>query len=129
VQEQIARGVLAIDSVVPGYRVRTFALPLGVWPKNRALAIAGEWREPRSGRVVRYDFDAVLEVSGGPSRSPYDPAFDPHRLTRIEVFANSLERVLDQLEQSGTRYVSDGDPATIARPMGIGKVAAGRAAR
>jgi len=129
VQEQIARGVLAIDSVIPGYRVRTFALPLGVWPKNRALAIAGEWREPRSGRVVRYDFDAVLEVSGGPSRSPYDPAFDAHRLTRVEVFGTSLERMLDQLELSGTRYVSDGNPATIARPLGVAKISMGRAAR
>jgi hypothetical protein len=40
VQEQIARGELAIDSAVPGYHVRTFALPLGIWPKNRALAHA-----------------------------------------------------------------------------------------
>jgi len=47
VQEQIARGVLAIDSAVPGYKVRTFALPLGVWPKNRALASSGSWHDRR----------------------------------------------------------------------------------
>jgi hypothetical protein len=129
VQEQIARGVAAIDSAVPGYRVRTFALPLGVWPKNRMLAVAGEWHAPRSARVVRYDFDAVLEVSGGPSRSPYDPAFDPRRLTRIEVFGNSLEHVLDQLEASGARYVSDGNPATVARPSGIAKISMAPATR
>ncbi|MDB4911511.1 MAG: hypothetical protein JWO39_2334 [Gemmatimonadetes bacterium] len=127
VQEQIARGTLAIDSAVPGYRVRTFALPLGVWPKNRALAVAGEWKNPRGGKIARYDFDAVLEVSGGPARSPYDAAFDPKKLTRIEVFANALERTLDQLEASGSRYVSDGDPSTIARPP-AGKVALVRAA-
>ena len=69
VQEQIARSVLAVDSAVPGYRVRTFALPLGIWPKNRALARAGSWRDPKSGRVVSYAFDAVLEVSGGPAPS------------------------------------------------------------
>jgi hypothetical protein len=127
VQEQIARGTLAIDSAVPGYRVRTFALPLGVWPKNRALAVAGEWKNPRGGAITRYNFDAVLEVSGGPARSPYDAAFDAKRLTRVEVYANSLERALDQLEQSGTRYVSDGDPSTIARPAAP-NVALGRAA-
>jgi hypothetical protein len=125
VQEQIARGTLAIDSAVPGYRVRTFALPLGVWPKNRALAVAGEWKNPRGGKIARYDFDAVLEVSGGAARSPYDAAFDPKRLTRIEIFANALERTLDQLELSGSRYVSDGDPSKIARPAP--KVAMGRA--
>jgi len=127
VQEQIARGTLAIDSAVPGYRVRTFALPLGVWPKNRTLAVAGEWKDPRGGRVERYDFDAVLEVAGGPARSPYDPAFDAKRLPRVEVFANQLEQMLDRLEQSGARYVSDGDPSTIARPVGS-SVALGQAA-
>ena len=128
VQEQIARGTLAIDSAVPGYRVRTFALPLGVWPRNRALAVAGEWKDPHGGKITRYDFDAVLEVAGGPARSPYDPAFDAKKLTRIEVFANQLERVLDQLEASGNRYVSDGDPRVIAHPV-VSTAALGRRAR
>ena len=128
VQEQIARGTLAIDSAVPGYRVRSFALPLGVWPKNRALAVAGEWKNPHGGHIVRYDFDAVLEVAGGPARSPYDPAFDARRLPRVEVFANQLEQMLDRLEKSGARYVSDGDPSTIARPVAP-NVALGKTAR
>jgi peptidoglycan/xylan/chitin deacetylase (PgdA/CDA1 family) len=116
VQEQIARGALAIDSAVAGYRVRTFALPLGVWPKNRALAQSGEWRDPKTGRVTRYAFDAILEVAGGPARSPYDPAFNALSLPRVEVFADALEHTLDQLDRSGMRYVSDGNPATIAHP-------------
>lgn len=128
VQEQIARGTLAIDSVVPGYRVRTFALPLGVWPKNRSLAVSGEWTDPHGGKITKYSFDAVLEVAGGPARSPYDPAFEPKKLTRIEVFANQLERVLDLLDQSGGRYVSDGNPNTIAHPVAP-IMALGRAAR
>ena len=117
VQEQIGRGVMAIDSAVPGIRVRSFALPLGVWPKNRELAKAGSWTDPRTGRVVRYDFDVVLEVSGGPARSPHDPQFDAGRLPRVQVYGEELERILDQLDRSGNRYVSDGDPRTIARPM------------
>ena len=68
-QEQIARGQLAIDSAVPGYKVRTFALPLGVWPKNRALAKAGSWTDPKTHNVVKYNNEAILEVSGGPTRS------------------------------------------------------------
>ncbi|HUF26081.1 MAG TPA: polysaccharide deacetylase family protein [Gemmatimonadaceae bacterium] len=115
VQEQIARGVMAIDSAVPGYRVRSFSLPLGAWPKNRDLAHTGSWTEPRTGRVVGYSFDVVLEVAGGPARSPHDPQFDPRRLPRVQVYANELERMLDHLDRSGTRYVSDGDPRTVAR--------------
>jgi hypothetical protein len=115
-QEFIARGQMAIDSAVPGYKVRTFALPLGVWPKNKPLAWAGSWRDPKTGRTVRYDYDAVLEVSGGPTRSPHDPRFDPRHITRTIVYSNALERMLDNLDRSGERYVSDGDPNTIARP-------------
>ncbi|HEU4630377.1 MAG TPA: polysaccharide deacetylase family protein [Gemmatimonadaceae bacterium] len=117
VQEQIARGVMAIDSAVPGYKVRTFALPLGVWPKNRQLAYRGSWREPKTGRVVSYAFDAVLEVSGGPTRGPYDPAVTvPGSFRRVQVTGNELQRTLDWLDRSGERYVSDGDPRTVARP-------------
>jgi hypothetical protein len=109
VQEQIARGVLAIDSAVPDYHVRIFALPLGIWPKNRALAQSGSWTNPKTGQVVRYNFDAILEVTGGPARSPYDPAFDPHRLPRVEAYAHALEQTLDALDRPGARYVA---PAT-----------------
>lgn len=117
VQEQIARGQLAIDSAVPGYRVRTFALPLGQWPMNRTLARTGEWRSPTGNIVVRYDYTAILEVAGGPSRSPYDPAFNPLSIPRVQVIGDSaVARTLDQLERAGQRYVSDGDPSRVAQP-------------
>jgi len=116
VQEQIARGQMAIDSAVPGYDVRTFALPLGVWPKNRALAKSGSWTDPKTGQVVRYDYDAILLVAGGPTLSPYDPAFNPLSIKRIEVFGNQLETILDRLDRNRTRYVSDGDPNVVAKP-------------
>jgi peptidoglycan/xylan/chitin deacetylase (PgdA/CDA1 family) len=115
-QEFIARGDMAIDSAVPGYRVRTFALPLGVWPKNKSTAWTGSWTDPKSGRTIRYSYDAVLEVAGGPTRSPHDPQFNPRSVSRVEIFARELERTLDQLDKSGNRYVSDGNPRTIARP-------------
>jgi len=116
VQEQIARGELAIDSAVAGYDVRTFALPLGVWPKNRSLAIQGSWTDPKTGKVVRYKNDAILEVAGGPTVSPHDPSFNPHSIKRIEVFGNQLETILDRLDKNQSRYVSDGDPSKVARP-------------
>ena len=66
--------------------------------------------------MIPYRYDAVLEVSGGPTRSPYDPQFDPRHITRVEVFARALETWLDHLDRTGTRYVSDGDPTRVARP-------------
>jgi hypothetical protein len=113
--------VLAIDSAVSGYRVRTFALPLGDWPRNRALATAGTWRDPKSGREVRYAFDAVLEVSGTPVPSPASNRFNPHALQRIQVIGDALEKMLDRLDASGERFVSSGNghvqrPGTAAPP-------------
>jgi hypothetical protein len=115
VQEQIARGQLAIDSAVPGYKVRTFALPLGVWPKNRALAKSGSWTDPKTKKVVRYDNNAILEVSGGPTESPYDPKFNPASIRRIEVIGQQMQQTLERMDKNGTRYVSDGDPNTVAK--------------
>jgi hypothetical protein len=114
VQEQIARSVLAIDSAVADYRVRTFALPLGVWPKNRALATSGAWRDPRTGREVPYKFDAVLEVSGPSVPSPVSASFRPYSLTRIQVVGTSLEQELDALDAKHDRFVSAG-PGRIER--------------
>jgi Polysaccharide deacetylase len=108
VQEQIARGVLAIDSAVAGYKVRTFALPLGIWPKNRALASKGTWHDPKSGRDVHYAFDAILEVSGPPVPSPQDARFNAKSLTRVQAYGTELEKTLDHLEKSGERYVTGG---------------------
>jgi hypothetical protein len=110
-QEQIARAQLAVDSAVSGYRTTSFALPLGEWPADRSILRAGSWTEPRSGRVVRYEFNAVLMVAGGPSRSPKDPQFDPMRIPRVQVFGDELERTLEQLDRNGSRYVSAGRAA------------------
>ena len=108
VQEQIARGELAIDSVVPGYDVRTFALPQGLWPRNRALAWKGSWTDPKSGKTLSYEYETVLEVSGGPNRSPFDPAFDRTKLSRVIVFGSELEKTLDRLDRTKSRFVWDG---------------------
>ena len=105
VQEQIARNAMGIDSAVPGYKIRSMALPYGLWPKNKSLAWQGEWTDPRTHQVHRYHFDAVMEVSGGPTRSPYDPQFDPHHITRIEAIGNDIQKVLDQLDKTNNRFV------------------------
>jgi hypothetical protein len=105
VQEQIARNAMGIDSAVPGYKIRSMALPYGIWPKNRQLAWQGSWRDPKTGKVHSYHFEAVMEVSGGPTRSPYDPAFDPHHITRVQAVGNNIKNDLDQLDRTNTRFV------------------------
>jgi hypothetical protein len=124
VMEQVARLQLAVDSAVPGYRIRTLALPLGLWPKNKTVAHKGSWTDPKSGRTITYDYDAVLLVAQDPVPSPHDPKFDPLALERVQVLGDELEKMLDRQEKSGRRYVSDGNPATVARPTGARTTAA-----
>jgi Polysaccharide deacetylase len=116
VQEQIARNALAIDSAVPGYRIRSMALPQGLWPKNRALASKGSWTDPKTGKTVNYSWPVVFEVAGGPMRSPYDPAFNPGMTPRIQVIGNAIEAMIAKLESTGNAYISDGNPSVVARP-------------
>ena len=122
VQEQIARNAMGIDSVVPGYKIRTLALPYGLWPKNRPLAWQGTWTDPKTGKAHPYKFDAVLEVSGGPTRSPYDPQFNPHSITRIEAIrdgyredARSVGQRQDEVCEVSREGRSQGT-AVVARP-------------
>jgi hypothetical protein len=60
---------------------------------------------------VTYFYDTVLEVAGGPVRSPFDPAFDKRKLTRFIVYDNALEKLLNRLDSTKTRFVWDGGGA------------------
>ena len=105
VQEQIARNAMGIDSAVPGYKIRTLALPYGLWPKNRPLAWQGSWTDPKTGKTHAYKFDAVLEVAGGPTRSPYDAQFNPKSINRIEAIGDDIVKTLTRLDTTKTRFV------------------------
>lgn len=119
VQEQLARGAMAIDSAVPGYRVRAMALPYGVWPKNRALAQSGSWYDRSSKRTITYKHDAILLVAGGPARSPWDPAFNPLALPRVPLQGGTrLTSTLDMLDKPGAmaRFVWGNEKSATAKP-------------
>ena len=44
-------------------------------------------------------------MAGGPAKSPFDPAFNPHSITRIEAIGNDIARQLDVLDKTKTRFV------------------------
>ncbi|HET7228818.1 MAG TPA: polysaccharide deacetylase family protein [Longimicrobium sp.] len=115
VMEQVAKLALAVDSAVPGYRIRTLALPLGVWPRNRSVAWQGSWRDPKSGRTISYNYPSVLEVSGGANVSPFDPKYDGHSIDRIIAYRNAVRSTVDRLDAHKSGYVSAGAPARRGR--------------
>ena len=119
VQRQLVEGARVIERAVPGYRIRSFALPLGMSPRNAKLAERGSF----GGRS--YGPYGVALIGAHPAPSPFSRAFEPDAIPRIRTshadwngeadFALSYWlRELDR--QPALRFVSDGDPATVTIP-------------
>ena len=49
-------------------------------------------------------------------RNPDDPAVNPGATPRIQVIGNAIAAMIDKLEKSGNAYISDGNPAVVAKP-------------
>src|SRR5262245_55670997 len=113
VRKQIATAQAWIGQMVPGYRLRTLALPMGAYPRELRWATAGE-AEGNS-----YRNDAILMVAGGAAPSPYAKSLDPYHLPRIQATEAELGRWLGHFDRfPEERFVSDGDAATLTVPRG-----------
>jgi peptidoglycan/xylan/chitin deacetylase (PgdA/CDA1 family) len=116
--ERVVRGQLAtaqewIQRHLPGYRIRTLALPMGAYPRDIRWAIEGA-----EGQTA-YRHDAILQVAGGASPSPHARAFDPFHLPRIQAIESELAHWLGYFDRNPQeRYVSDGDASLITVPPG-----------
>ncbi|MBI4299494.1 MAG: polysaccharide deacetylase family protein [Chloroflexi bacterium] len=108
VQMQLAFAVKSVKEAVPGYEMDVVALPLGSYPKNRALAFAGEYKG------YRYKNRAVLLAGEEPAASPNRNGYDALALPRIQATQDQLDLWFGGLAKNpAERYVSDGDPNTI----------------
>ena len=93
-------GGAGLQDAHDGAAVRTVAEE----PSARVAGSVDGSRRPK--QTHSYKFDAVLEVAGGPTRSPYDPQFNPHSINRIEAIGNDIARQLDKLAKNKTRFVA-----------------------
>jgi hypothetical protein len=111
VRRQIAEAQQWIQRHVPDYRIRTLALPHGVYPRDPTWALKG------SASGAAYSHDAILMVAGGAAPSPFSRAFDPLRLPRIQAVERDLRQWLTHFERTpADRFVSDGEPGTVTVP-------------
>ncbi|MET9216062.1 MULTISPECIES: polysaccharide deacetylase family protein [unclassified Nocardia] len=114
VQRELAQNVRAVRAAAPGVTVRTMALPLGIYPRDHALAAAGSWDG------TDYRFDAVMLVGSNPAPAPYGTV-DPGGVPRIRSGRGAvpfdsgywLDWLAAHPEQ---RYTADGDPARVCFP-------------
>jgi peptidoglycan/xylan/chitin deacetylase (PgdA/CDA1 family) len=119
VQKELAEEASQIEKALPGYTIRTMALPYGVNPSNSSLAVKGSWGGTSYGPY------GVMLVGANPSASPYSSQFDPAAIPRIRSSHLPWSCKQDyewddwqcQLEKDpASVYVSDGDPNTISFP-------------
>jgi peptidoglycan/xylan/chitin deacetylase (PgdA/CDA1 family) len=120
VQSELVRGAQVIEEAVPGYVIRTMALPFGSIPANASLAVRG------SSGGTSYGPYGVMLVGANPSPSPYSTEFDAHAIPRIRTAQlpwrglqenYAFDYWLNQLEANPESvYVSDGDASRISFP-------------
>ncbi|MFI9063698.1 polysaccharide deacetylase family protein [Streptomyces sp. NPDC053429] len=110
----IYAGQQAIEKAAPGTQVTSLALPFGAMPQPAEVASRG----------TGYRYDGVYLVGANPSFSPFAKAFTPGAIPRIRSAGPKDEdaefgssRWLDKLAAGKDRYVSDGDPNTVAFPI------------
>ena len=111
VRAQLADAQVWVQRHVPQYRLRTLALPHGVYPRDVTWALSG------TAKGTTYRHEAILMVAGGAAPSPFARSFDPVRLPRIQAVEHDLRHWLNHFERTPTdRYVSDGNPDTLTIP-------------
>jgi peptidoglycan/xylan/chitin deacetylase (PgdA/CDA1 family) len=111
VRAQLAEAQVWVQRHVPDYKLRTLALPHGVYPRDVNWALGG------TAKGTTYRHDAILMVAGGAAPSPYAKSFDPVRLQRIQAVEHDLRFWLQHFERNpGDRFVSDGSAKTVTVP-------------
>lgn len=105
------------------YEVKTLALPFGIGPKSPAALQAV--MKGGSGESS-YHHKAVMLVGANPNVSPYDKAYKPHAVARIQCidseFRNWFNRkpgFTGKTTEPWLPYVSDGDPSKVTFPVAM----------
>ncbi len=120
----LAENQAQLHAAVPDVPVPSLTLPLGIWPDDRAAALAGTGPDGTS-----YRHDLVYLVGSDPTRSPHHVDFDPAGIQRVPAHAvvgTSADWFwdwLDRLDAEGLRFVSDGDPDVVTYPADLADVA------
>lgn len=111
VERELALHNKKTQEYLPGYKVRSLALPYGASPKDCDSLMAGQYEG------YAYHNDGILLVGAEPAPAPNGLKYNPHRLPRIRADGEQLEKWLTYFANNpGERYISDGHPDIISVP-------------
>lgn len=114
VRWQLAVSENTLEALVPGYEVQSLSVPFGSYPADIDLLRSGEWEG------LHYDYAAAVKVGAEPAPSPFSSLFDPYYIPRIQGIQSELDMWFAYFEEHPERrFVSDGDPGTVAFPEGL----------
>jgi peptidoglycan/xylan/chitin deacetylase (PgdA/CDA1 family) len=112
VTKELEQSQVKLEELVGGdYQVTSLSVPSGDYPTDVSSLKSGMY----DGKTYKYTSAVTLGDTVCPS--PFSTAFDAMRIPRITVTGNSLRDVIADLESHPElRYISDGDPTTVAAP-------------
>lgn len=113
--KQLALSKAKIEALAGGgYEVTSISLPFGEYPPDDSFLSGGEYEG------TAYAYTAAVEVTGGPSPSPFSDEFRPLHIPRTIVRGNALPELIAHFKENPhLRYVSDGDPAAVSVPEDV----------
>ena len=105
VKWELAVSKSRIEALVPGYNVRSLALPNGSYPVDRSLVVEG-YSETVG---LSYRYEAVVQLGARTCSSPFSPDFDPYAIPRVQAIQSQLDQWLSHYETHPERYYVSGD--------------------
>ena len=100
VQWELAVSQQRIEALIPGYEVRSFALPFGDYPSDVSLLRQGH----ADSVSLDYHYDAVVRLGARPAPSPFSPEFDPFYIPRVQAIQSQLDLWLAYYEKHPELY-------------------------
>ena len=111
IEWELAVSKHVIETLVPGYTVKTLSVPYGGFPFTLDFLKAGNWGG------YNYSYAGNVAAWGGPSVSPFDPTFERYKVSRLEISSTWMDHWLTYFEQNPQEYyISDGDPNRLTAP-------------
>jgi peptidoglycan/xylan/chitin deacetylase (PgdA/CDA1 family) len=130
IQQEVGGADKLVTDLNPEVTMETLALPMGKYPKNKAL-----WPLLLKGNHQghSYSYKAAFAAAYRPMPSPASKKYNPLFIERVNSVdgLNGIRFWIEKLMQpGGGRYISDGDPNWISLPKSReGELAAERVAK
>lgn len=104
VQWELAVSQDRIEALIPGYEVRSFALPFGDYPSDVSLLREGHADSVDGSVSLDYHYDAVVRLGARPALSPFSSEFDPFYIPRVQAIQSQLDYWLSYYEKHPELY-------------------------